>query len=83
MTATNEAMNKLQLVQNVACRTLLLADKYAHVDEMHQELGLLPLNCRRKLHFGNLCHKTVHSEIRTGISKFFCKIDLCRYVDIG
>ena len=28
MTSTQEDLNKLQLAQNVACRTLLLADKY-------------------------------------------------------
>ena len=48
MTATNEALHKLQLVQNLACRTLLSADRYASTNEMHEELGRLPLECRRK-----------------------------------
>ncbi len=74
MTATDDALNKLQLVQNVACRTMLLADKYTNISEMHNELGLMQLKCRRDVHFGNLCHKTVHSDEKTGLSKFFVKI---------
>ena len=69
MTATNEVLNKLQLVQNVAYRTLLLANKYANVDTTHQELDLLPLTCQRQVHFGNLCHKTVHYDSKSGLSK--------------
>ena len=71
MTANVDVLNKLQLVQNVACRTLLLADKYANIDDMHRELDLMTLNCRRNLHLGNLCHKAVHSDCRTGVTKFF------------
>ncbi len=74
MTALVEVLNKLQLVQNVACRTLLLADKYASISEMHSELGLMKLDCKRNVHLGNLCHKTVHSEHSTWLSKFFKNI---------
>ena len=41
MTAKSETLNKLQLVQNVACRTLLLANKETSVDLMHQKLDLM------------------------------------------
>ncbi len=50
MTSNQEDLNKLQLAQNVACRTLLLADKYEHIDAMHQELKLEKLEVRRKFH---------------------------------
>ncbi len=74
MTANADVLNKLQLVRNIACRTLLLANKYASVIEMHTELGLMHLKCRRDIHLGNICHKTAHSEKKTGLSKYFIKV---------
>ena len=48
---TSEAdLNKLQLLQNGACRTLLLADKRSPVQEMHNKLRFLTLSQRRDLH---------------------------------
>ena len=57
LTANSETLNNLQLVQNVACRTLLPADKYTHITEMQEELGLITLACCRYIHMGNLCQK--------------------------
>ncbi len=72
MTAKQEALNKLQLVQNVACRTLLLADRYSSTKEMHIELNLHLLCERREFHFINLCHKNIFTDgERTGLVSFF------------
>ena len=71
MTAKNESLNKLQLVQNVACRTLLLANKETSVDLMHEELKLMKLSTSRNIHLGNLCHKNVHLEMPSGVNKYF------------
>ncbi len=72
VTAKQESLNKLQLIQNVACRTILLADKYSNVENMHKELGLNYLDDRRKFHFGNLCHKNVFPDgLRSGLLDFF------------
>ena len=73
MTAKIETLNKLQLAQKVACRTLLLANKETSVDLMHKELNLMKLDTRRHIHLGNLCHKNVHPEVSSGVNKFFKK----------
>ena len=43
MRAKNEALDKLQRAQNVACRVILKAGLRGHIRDMHKELGLLPL----------------------------------------
>ncbi len=68
-TAKQEFLPKLQLVQNVACRTILLANKYANISNIHDGLGLSELDNQRKFHFGNLCHKHIFTgEIQSGIT---------------
>ena len=73
MTAKSESLNKLQLAQNVVCRTLLLANKETSIDLMHEELNLMKLNTRRNIHLGNLCHKNVHLEVPSGVNKYFLR----------
>ena len=75
MTANKDLLNKLQLVQNVACRTLLLADNRTHIADMHNELGLYTLAERRDYHLSTLCHKNIYSEEKTGLSKMFQKVE--------
>ena len=55
-------LHKLQLLQNGACRTLLLADKRAPIQEMHNELQFLTLNQRCELHLAVDCYKHVNNE---------------------
>ncbi len=60
---TNAAnLQKLQTLQNSACRTLLGAGRRAHVSDMHNELKLLTLEQRRTLHLGTECFKHIHNE---------------------
>ncbi len=53
-------LQKLQKLQNSACRTMLLADNRTSVAEMHDDLQLLTLNQRRELHLSVDCHKHVN-----------------------
>ena len=75
MTANKDKLHKLQLLQNTACRTLLLADKYSNVKDMHIALELHQLKDRRQFYFSTLCHKNVHTEESTGLSKLFIKLE--------
>ena len=51
--------NKLQLIQNGACRTILKVPKDTHVEDMHQTLGLPTLAQRREAHLATECYKSV------------------------
>ena len=79
MTATETSLRRLQLLQNSACRAMLLSAKDAHISDMHRELGLLYLNARRNLHFSLQIHKTVYSDSHTSLS-FLC---LCSMLTKG
>ena len=45
----------LQRLQKGAMRIILNTDRYAHIEDMHQNLNLIPLDLRRKHH---VCHQT-------------------------
>ena len=62
MTAIKESLHKLQLLQNHACRVILLCNWETHIIDMHTDLGLLMLDERRNLHFAFQLHKTVHGN---------------------
>ncbi len=53
-------LQKLQKLQNSACRTMLLADNRTPIAEMHDNLQLLTLKQRRELHLSVDCHKHVN-----------------------
>ena len=73
--ATKEVLNKLQLVQNRACRVILKERKGANVDNMHKCLNLMKLSDRSDLHMNCLCHKNIYSESKTGLDRFFKRVD--------
>ena len=58
--ATSEMTNKLQLVQNSACRVVLLCGKRDSTDKMHKDLNLLRLKDRRQMHLQHINHKNIH-----------------------
>ncbi len=74
MTASVTVLNKLQLIQNSACRTILLAEARTSTDEMHKELGLLKLNERRQLHLCFQLHKNIYVDDTSSLSKFFTPV---------
>ncbi len=74
MTSSKEVLNKLQLLQNSVCRTLLLANRETHIQDMHTELGLLYLNERRQLHFCLQLHKIIYSIGDVALREFFVPV---------
>ena len=47
-----------------------MANREAHITDMHSELGLLTLNECRNLHLGFQIHKTVHDECNMSLKPF-------------
>ena len=72
--ATKEELEKLQLIQNMACRVILKAGNRESVANMCKELGLLDLEMRRNMHLSFTFHKTVHTNGRDSLSKFFIPV---------
>ena len=52
MIASKDKSNKLQLKQNVVCKVILKADRYAKIQHMHNMLGIFPLDKRRNMYIG-------------------------------
>ena len=50
MCAIKEALEKLQLPRNKACRVILEGQKRDHIVDMHKDLNILLLDPRRELH---------------------------------
>ena len=71
---SNENLHKLQLVQNSACRTLLLADMDMHIEDMHRDLGLPTLQQRRVLHLGYLRHKNIFFNGCASLAHFYVPV---------
>ena len=65
-------LQKLQKVQDCACRILLRADRRAHVNDMHERLKFLKLNQRRELHLSVECFKQV-SNNASSLNYYFKK----------
>ena len=65
MNTTSEQMDRLQKLQNVACRTILLADARTngHIFEMHDSLKLTMLDARRTFHLAVFVYKVVKGLI--------------------
>ncbi len=59
MVANESELKNLQLIQNAACRCILLADKRTSTDLMHAELNLTRLSDRRNQHLQIECYKNV------------------------
>ena len=74
MSASKETLQKLQLLQNSVCMTLLLANCESHICDMHKELGLLYLNECRSLHFCFQTYKIITSENNVSLKQFFVPV---------
>ncbi len=71
MCANKETLQRLQLVQNIGCRTILLAGKHTPIAEMHKQLGLPPLEVRSNVQLSQLCHKNIFPDKPQSLTKFF------------
>ena len=74
MTSALKNLNKLQLIQNSACRTILLANRYTSVIEMHSELNLNLLHMCRNYHLATECHRNIYVEGRACLGHFYVPI---------
>ena len=70
MTANKESLHKLQLLQNHACRIMLLCNRETHIIDMHCDLGLLMLSECRSLHLGFQLHKIIHGPVDGCMSQY-------------
>ncbi len=59
--APKEFTNKLQLVQNAACRVILPCGKRDSIAKMHSDLDFLHLQNRRDMHLQYSNHKNIHA----------------------
>ena len=70
-------LNKLQLVQNIACRTILLCPQDTSVRYMHSELEIMTLEQRRSLHLRVECYKNITNP-DLGLSNMFIPLQQIR-----
>ena len=70
MCTSVQNLNKLQLIQNGACRTILKVPKDTSVEQMHQDLSIPTLNIRREAHLATECYKSVTNP-NSGLSYMF------------
>ncbi len=70
MCTSVQNLNKLQLIQNGACRTILKVPKETSVDQMHDELALPTLSTRREAHLATECYKSVKNT-GSGLNHMF------------
>ena len=64
-------LNRLQVIQNSACRIIFLANRDCHVTDMHRTLKLTLLDTRRKVQLSIFIHRNVYPEIETVISDMY------------
>ncbi len=74
MTGTKGSLEKLQKVQNIACRLILKADRRESTVAMHKTLKFLKLDKHRDTHLANLCHKNIYVEGSKPLSKYFIRV---------
>ncbi len=77
MCTTEHNLQRLQYIQNCACRIILRADNYTSVKEMRQELKLPTLRQRRTIHMAMECHKNVYNP-ESGLQSMFIQQDITR-----
>ena len=71
MNTSIQNLNRLQSIQNSACRIILLADKETRISDMHRDLKLEMLSTRRQIHLNTFNHKNVYVETETTISSMY------------
>ncbi len=71
MCTKQEHSSRLQPIQNIACRTILLADRFESTGQMHTSLDHMLLQDRRNLHMGLQCHKSIYVEGNSSLGHFY------------
>ncbi len=68
--AADVHLQKLQKMQNSACRTMLLCNSRTPIKEMHDTLDILTLNQRRQLHMSLDCFTHINNP-NSSLNKYF------------
>lgn len=74
MCTTDLNLQKLQLIQNSACRIILQADIDIPIMSMHEELDLPTLHQRRQIHTAMDCFNNIKND-EAGLHSMFIPID--------
>ena len=74
MCTTEQNLQKVQQIQNSACRIVLGADIETPIVRLHSELELPPLKQRRQIHMAMKCHDNIFND-EAGLHKMFITID--------
>ncbi len=74
MTSPLRNLNKLQMLQNSACRTILLANRYTSVNDMHFIINLSTLHMRRNYHLAAECHRNIYFEDCASLGHFYVPV---------
>ena len=74
MCTTEQNLQKVQLIQNSACRIILGADIDTPIKQLHTELELPTLKQRRQIHMAMECHNSIFNE-EAGLHRMFKPID--------
>ncbi len=67
-------LDRLQKLQNSACRSILCRERDSSVNEMHKDLSLIYLCEQRYIHMGVECYKSVHGGGDYSLTRFFVPI---------
>ena len=71
-------LDRLQKIQNSACRSILCRERDTSVEAMHNDLSLLYLCERRYIHLGVECHKSVYGGGEYCLTKYFVPLHAVR-----
>ncbi len=71
MTANEYQLNRLQLIQNIASRIILRANRRTSIEFMHNELNILTIKERQQVHLSMECFRQVHTT--SGLNNLFVK----------
>ena len=69
-------LNTFQILQNAACRSILLADFETHIAEMHSFSQLLYIENKRDLDMACLCHKSIYFSGLLSLSQLNVRVVL-------
>ena len=73
-TTSEYNLSQLQMLQNSACRSILLRERDSSIAEMHQDFSILTLAQRRQLHMSVDCQKGYYGQGPYSTSRFFTPV---------
>ena len=74
--ASQVNVERVQKIQNAACRVVLMAHKRTHIAELHSTLNLMYLRDRRAFHLATFAYKCVNGLAPTYLTVFFEPVEV-------